>query len=184
MPDFAFRPDVAAGVNPPSVDPIGAMQKALAPAEQAQKMAAMATPRPDPSAPSTPARPLTKEDFTPIFNPVGQRGQDDPRGLTPFIQQTAQKYGLDPNIAVRVAQSEGLGAREPVGDRGTSFGAFQLHTGGGLGDEFKQTTGLDPADPRNEKATIDYALRHVSRNGWGAFHGAARVGIGKWQGVR
>jgi len=180
MPDFAFNPGVAAGVTSTPIDPVGTMQKIMAPTAQAQKMAAAMTPTPNLSAPST-ARPLTREDFTPIFSPQG-RGQDDPRGLTPFIQQTAQKYGLDPNVAVRVARSEGL--NDPVGDRSTSFGAFQLHKNGGLGDDFQKETGLDPADPRNEKATIDYALRHVSRNGWGYFHGAARVGVGKWQGVR
>src|SRR5579864_5765859 len=88
----------------------------------------------------------------------------DPRGLSEHIKETAKKYGIDPDVALRVASSEGLG--NPVGDNGTSFGAFQLHTGGGLGDKFKKETGLDPADPKNEKATIDFALKEASKGGW------------------
>ncbi|HEY2104893.1 MAG TPA: hypothetical protein VGH29_03875, partial [Candidatus Binataceae bacterium] len=49
----------------------------------------------------------------------------DPRGLVPFIAQTAAKYGIDPTTAIKVASSEGLG--NPTGDGGTSGGAFQLH---------------------------------------------------------
>jgi uncharacterized protein YukE len=105
----------------------------------------------------------------------------DPRGLIPYIRQKAIENGVDPDVAVRVAQSEGLA--NPVGDGGTSHGAFQLHTGGGLGDSFRKDTGLDPADPKNEKATIDYALSHVGKTGWGPWHGAARVGIGARQGL-
>ncbi len=106
---------------------------------------------------------------------------EDPRGLIPYIRETAQKYGIDPDIAVKVAASEGLG--NPVGDKGKSFGAFQLYTGGGLGNEFQKATGLDPGDPKNEQGTIDYALRWASQHGWGPFHGAARVGLSPWQGI-
>jgi hypothetical protein len=105
----------------------------------------------------------------------------DPRGLTDYIRETATKYGVDPEVAVRVAQSEGL--RDPIGDNGKSFGAFQLYTGGGLGNEFKRDTGLDPGDPQNERATIDYALKRASQMGWGPWHGAARVGIDQWEGI-
>lgn len=105
----------------------------------------------------------------------------DPRGLVPLIRATAAKYGIDPDVAVRVARSEGLG--NPVGDNNTSFGAFQLHTGGGLGDRFQSETGLNPADPRNEPATIDFAMKHLAETGWAPYHGAARVGISDWEGI-
>jgi hypothetical protein len=109
----------------------------------------------------------------------------DPRGLEQYIRETATKYGVDPDTAVKVAASEGLA--NPQGDikggRARSFGAFQLFTGGGLGNEFQMETGLDPSDPRNEKATIDYALKNVARTGWGPYHGAARVGIGPRAGI-
>ena len=113
---------------------------------------------------------------------------DDPRGLEPYIRETAQKYGVDPEIAVRVAKSEGLrsfrsGVRQKSGQEEPSWGAFQLYTGGGLGNEFQKATGLDPSDPANEKATIDYALKTAAKVGWGPWHGAKNTGIGEWEGI-
>jgi hypothetical protein len=111
----------------------------------------------------------------------GAATSDDPRGLVPYIRQQAIARGIDPDVAVRVAQSEGLS--NPVGDSGKSHGAFQLYTGGGMGNEFQRATGLNPADPRNERATIDYALDNVRRTGWTPFHGAAGAGIGPRTGI-
>lgn len=108
-------------------------------------------------------------------------GLSDPRGLLPYIRERAQAYNIDPDIASRVASSEGLA--NPVGDRGTSFGAMQLHVGGGMGDEFRRDRGLDPSDPKNERQTIDYALSRVPQTGWTPFHGAARAGIGAREGI-
>jgi hypothetical protein len=107
--------------------------------------------------------------------------RSDPRGLTGYIRETAKKYGVDPDVALKVAKSEGL--RDFSGDGGKSGGAFQLYTGGGLGNEFQKETGLDPLDPKNEKATIDYALRHASQHGWKPWHGAAKVGVGEFDGI-
>lgn len=106
---------------------------------------------------------------------------EDPRGLEPHIREEAKKYKIDPDTAVAVAKSEGL--RDFSGDHGTSFGAFQLHKHGGLGDEFQKETGLDPADPANEKATISWALKNLDRTGWKPYHGAARLGIGAREGI-
>ena len=106
---------------------------------------------------------------------------DDPRGKEAHIRATAAKYGIDPDIAVKVAKSEGL--RDFLGDKGKSGGAFQLYTGGGLGNKFKKETGLDPLDPKNEDATIDYALKEAAKGGWGPWYGAAKVGVGKWDGI-
>ncbi|CAN2532528.1 hypothetical+protein [Methylocapsa aurea] len=111
----------------------------------------------------------------------GQTSAADPRGLTPYIRDRAAAYGIDPDVATRVARSEGL--RDFTGDNGTSFGAFQLHTGGGVGDEFRKSTGLDPSDPANERATIDYALKIAAQRGWSPWHGAAKVGIGEFEGI-
>jgi hypothetical protein len=113
---------------------------------------------------------------------------DDPRGLEPYIRETAQKYGIDPEVALRVAKSEGLrsfrsGVRQKSGKEEPSWGAFQLYTGGGLGNEFQKSTGLDPSDPANEKATIDYALKTAAKVGWGPWHGAKNTGIGEFEGI-
>ena len=107
--------------------------------------------------------------------------REDPRGLSGYIKETARKYGVDPDVALKVAKSEGL--RDFSGDGGKSGGAFQLYTGGGLGNEFQKQTGLDPLDPKNEKATIDYALKHASQHGWKPWHGAAKVGVGEYDGI-
>ena len=112
----------------------------------------------------------------------GRRSRsDDPRGLSEYIRETAKKYGVDPDVALKVAKSEGL--RDFSGDGGKSGGAFQLYTGGGLGNEFQKKTGLDPLDPKNEKETIDYALQHASKHGWKPWHGAEKVGVGEYDGI-
>jgi hypothetical protein len=107
--------------------------------------------------------------------------REDPRGKAAHIRETAKKYGVDPEVALRVAKSEGL--RDFSGDGGKSGGAFQLYTGGGLGNKFKKETGLDPLDPKNEDATIDYALKYASQHGWGSWYGAPKVGVGTWDGI-
>ena len=105
----------------------------------------------------------------------------DPRGMEPIIRAAAAKYGIDPEVAMKVARSEGLGVF--LGDHGKSGGAFQLYTGGGLGNQFQKETGLDPLDPKNEAATIDWAMKNLARTGWGPYHGAAHSGIANWQGI-
>ncbi|MEC5291598.1 MULTISPECIES: hypothetical protein [unclassified Aurantimonas] len=113
-----------------------------------------------------------------------------------YIRQAAAERGVDPDTAVRVARSEGLqrgtwqsnatknGVREP------SFGPFQLLVGGegtgfptGMGNDFIQRTGLDPSDPKNLNAAIDFALDGAKQNGWGAWYGAKAAGIGNRQGI-
>lgn len=103
-----------------------------------------------------------------------------------FIRKSATAAGIDPDIAMRVARSEGFG--QFSGDNGTSGGAFQLHVtpggrGGAVGDQFKSLTGLDPLNPENEHESIMFALEWAKRHGWGDYHGAARVGIGQHEGI-
>lgn len=95
-----------------------------------------------------------------------------------YIREQAPRWGISPDQALAVARSEGLNSY--VGDRGSSFGPFQLHYGnvasggmavGGLGDDFTKKTGLDARDPSTTKQQIDFALEYASKNGWGAWHG-------------
>ena len=113
--------------------------------------------------------------------------REDPRGKAAHIRETAKKYGIDPEVALRVAKSEGLSSFQSGvfknGKQEPSFGAFQLYTGGGLGNKFRKETGLDPADPKNEDATIDYALKYASQHGWGSWYGAKNTGIGEYEGI-
>lgn len=97
-----------------------------------------------------------------------------------FIREESVRRGLNPDVMVKVAKSEGFD--KFLGDNGTSGGAFQLHvTPGGrgraVGDQFRAKTGLDPLDPANERAGIQFALDDIKQNGLAAYHGAARVNL-------
>jgi hypothetical protein len=105
-----------------------------------------------------------------------------------FIRREAARLGIDPEIALRVARSEGLRAntwqsdlQQPYG-RERSYGPFQLHvdpTGKrpGMGNDFIRETGLDPADPANWEASTMYALKQARMQGWGPWMGAIKAGI-------
>jgi hypothetical protein len=105
-----------------------------------------------------------------------------------FIRREAARLGIAPDVAVRVARSEGLRAntwqsdlQQPYG-RERSYGPFQLHvdpTGKrpGLGNEFIAETGLDPADPANWEASTMFALKRAAQGGWGPWMGAIKAGI-------
>lgn len=120
----------------------------------------------------------------------------DVKEMEAYIRQRAGRMGMDPDTAVRVAKSEGLargtwqsnvtknGVREP------SYGPFQLLVGGGntgfpggLGNDFIAATGLDPSDPANAHATVDFALDRASKVGWQPWYGAKHVGVGRWDGI-
>lgn len=117
--------------------------------------------------------------------------------LEQIIRDSAARNGIDPEIAVRVARSEGLapgvwqsnarknGLREP------SYGPFQLLVGGGdtgfpegLGNAFIKATGLDPRDQATAPQQIDFALKTAAQDGWRQWYGAKNAGIGRWQGIK
>lgn len=108
-----------------------------------------------------------------------------------YITEAATARGIDPNVALRVAASEGLNAdpREAWqsnfvknGKRERSYGPYQLYIDGGLGNQFMET-GMDPRDPSTWKHQVDFALDHAKKNGWGAWYGAANSGIGNMEGI-
>jgi hypothetical protein len=117
----------------------------------------------------------------------------DRQALIEYIREAAIARGMDPDIAVRVAASEGLYANpeegwqsqivDEEGRREESYGPFQLYMGGGLGNVFMERTGLDPRDPSTVTQQIDFALDEAKRGGWGPWYGAARVGIGERDGL-
>lgn len=118
-------------------------------------------------------------------------------GLEEYIRAAARKRGIDPDIAVKVANSEG-GLKDPTrqsgvmknGAREPSYGPFQLLVGGegtgfpaGLGNDFIKATGKDPRNPEHALAGIDYALDTAARDGWGRWYGAKAVGLGNRAGI-
>lgn len=110
----------------------------------------------------------------------GGKGKGSAADHEAYIRAAAKRRGIDPDIAVQVARSEGLGGRY-AGDDNSSFGDFQLHYGGrsnrpgmrgrGLGDEFTAATGLDATNPDTWRAQIDFALDQALKKGWGPWHG-------------
>lgn len=97
-----------------------------------------------------------------------------------YIRQAAMRNGIDPDVALRVAQSEGF--NKYSGDQGRSFGDWQLFTGGGLGNK-AIGEGINVRDPSTWKAQTDFAMREAAKTGWSPWHGAAGAGIGNWQGI-
>lgn len=106
-----------------------------------------------------------------------------------YIRQAAAARGIDPEIAVRVARSEG-GLQNPVrqsdvvknGVREPSYGPFQLYMNGGLGAR-ALAAGIDPRDPNQWQRGVDYALNEASQKGWGQWYGSKAVGIAPFQGI-
>ena len=121
---------------------------------------------------------------TPISGPRAGTGE-----LETYIRDAAAKRGIDPDIAVRVARSEGLA--EGVwqsnvvknGKRERSYGPFQLYIDGGLGNEFERLTGKSAADPSTVNQQIDFALDKAIELGWSPWYGAAKVGVGARDGL-
>jgi hypothetical protein len=116
--------------------------------------------------------------------------------LEQYIRQAAAARGIDPEVAVRVAKSEG-GLNDPIrqsgvlknGAREPSYGPFQLLIGGGssgfpegLGNR-AVAAGIDPRNPNDAYRGIDFALDEASKKGWGQWYGAKAVGLGNFAGI-
>lgn len=107
-----------------------------------------------------------------------------------YIRAEAIKRGMDPNVAIQVAKSEGLYNWKSSIPGEESYGPFQLHYGGrgqkgglaqpGLGDKFTSTTGLDAADPANWQSGVRFALDEAMKSGWGQWYGWKGD---KWAGI-
>jgi hypothetical protein len=92
-----------------------------------------------------------------------------------FIRQYARSKGLNPDAVLATAAGEGLNVF--TGDKGTSFGDFQLHVGGGMGDAAVKA-GINIRDPNAWKTAdtfaIDQMAAHRGDPAWFAsqWHGA------------
>lgn len=104
-----------------------------------------------------------------------------------YIRHAAKQRGIDPEVAVKVAKSEG-GVSDPTrqsdvvkdGVREQSYGPFQLYMNGGLGNE-AMAAGIDPR--KDWQRGIDFALDKAKEGGWGPWYGAAKAGIGERDGI-
>ena len=121
---------------------------------------------------------------------MGASPDTDVGGLEAYIRESATKRGIDPEVAVKVARSEGLAPGvwqsnviNKAGKRETSYGPFQLLVGGGLGDKFQKVYGKSPSDPSTARDQIDFALDEAATGGWSPWYGAAKVGVGARTGL-
>lgn len=116
--------------------------------------------------------------------------------VTDMIRRAAAAEGIDPDIFLKVAKSEGglsgfvqssvfkNGIQEP------SFGPMQLLRGGpgtgfpkGLGNAFEEQTGLSVSDPANMEAGINFAAKQAKQSGWSQWYGAKAAGVSRWEGI-
>lgn len=116
----------------------------------------------------------------------GKPSKGDPRGMTDVIRAAAAKYGVNPDLMLKVARGEGL--REDYADaakREGSYGAMQMRIAGpgSVGYEFQKATGRDLTNPINEAAAIDFAGSWIQKHGWGAWVAARKMGITGRMGV-
>lgn len=111
-----------------------------------------------------------------------------------YIRRRAAELGIDPDVAVRVAKSEGLqeGTWQANGmlsyGREQSYGPFQLHNAPpgerpGMGNDFVAATGLNPADPDTWDEGVDFALQQARKGGWGPWMGAKKIGVTGFMGI-
>lgn len=138
---------------------------------------------------STSASPIPMTDAGSEVNtsnpaPVTAKGE-----IADYIRQAATARGIDPEVALRVAMSEG-GLENPVnqsnyvkdGVREQSYGPFQLYMGGGLGNKALEA-GIDPRDPAQWQKGVDFALDQAKTGGWGPWYGAKKIGITGMTGI-
>jgi hypothetical protein len=109
---------------------------------------------------------------------LSNSGAPSPTDIEAYIREAASARGIDPDIAVRVAKSEGLYAygHSPSGQSFVpgeqSFGPFQLWYGStGLGTKFTRQTGLNARDASTWQRQVDFALDEARKGGWGPWHG-------------
>lgn len=106
-----------------------------------------------------------------------------------YIRQSAIQRGINPDVAVAVAKSEG-GLKDPTrqsdyvknGVREQSYGPFQLYMGGGLGNK-ALAAGIDPRDPNQWQAGVDFALDAAKSGGWSPWYGAKKIGVTGFEGI-
>lgn len=104
-----------------------------------------------------------------------------------YIRRAAAERGIDPEIAIKVARSEG-GLKDPFrqsdivknGVREQSYGPFQLYMGGGLGNKALEA-GIDPR--KDWQGGINFALDQAASGGWGPWYGAKKIGVTGMTGI-
>jgi len=112
-----------------------------------------------------------------------------------IIRREARLRNIDPDIAVRIYEAEGLTAYQSkvrrsgegtAGGREASYGPYQLFTGGGLGTEYQNATGRDLRLDNTEAGItkqIQFALDKAVSLGWTPWYGRKPAGVGPREGL-
>jgi hypothetical protein len=96
-----------------------------------------------------------------------------------YIRKSAISQNIDPDVAVKVAMGESGLDVGAVGDKGTSFGVFQLHYGG-LAEYYEQLTKHSARDASRWRDQVDFAMAAARSRSWAPWH----AWHGKpWQGI-
>jgi len=101
---------------------------------------------------------------------------------TAFIRNYAKQIGLDPNLALGIANAEGMRAWSASNPnaasllradqlRGGSYGDFQLNMAPGAVGAAALAAGVDPRDPKQWQAADRFALDYMAQHGVGAWSG-------------
>lgn len=112
-----------------------------------------------------------------------------------YAREAAAARGMDPDKFVRALKTEGLARNtwqsnvKKNGMREPSYGPMQLLVGDGknfprgLGNKMIDQTGIDPSDPANWRASIDFGADTVAKEGWSQWYGPKNAGLDRWYGV-
>lgn len=85
-------------------------------------------------------------------------------GVVNTITSVAQQLGVDPNLALATAYKESGFNPTAVGDKGSSFGLFQLHRGGELGS-LTQQQAFDPSTNARTALSVLANIRGIGSPG-------------------
>jgi len=96
------------------------------------------------------------QDVAPLADPRQGGGSS----IAQLIASRAQAVGVDPRAALAVAAQEGLGGG--IGDRGTSFGPFQLHIGGAYPSWAPRSSPQASQAWAQSPAGVNYALGQIA----------------------
>lgn len=91
--------------------------------------------------------------------PYGGPDANSPAGV---IIRIALELGVDPKLALAIAQQESGFNPNIIGDNGTSFGLFQLHRGGELGTHSQDEVTLDGSGVAGMELNARIALSQVA----------------------
>ena len=141
-------------------------------------------------APIPPGTQAPNDPVTANYQPPGYPPDLTTDKIKQNITREARARNIDPSIAIKIYQSEGLTDYQSQvirnGAREQSYGPYQLYRGGGLGNEYERLTGRDLRTDNNLigiRKQIQFALDRAVQQGWQPWYGRRVVGVGVRDGI-